>query len=189
MLRYRSYSVDFMRNPKVMLQDHGIKSIQDLMDKNAKDEKGRLTSELYQGAFGKVQKGLEAENYFEVICLVQSIMNERLGKLLQIFQGIEDNFKLMTVLEETVSNLLAYMNLHNIGVDPELNDLISENSTGQKGNTRVNRRDISLHEYLSVFTDNTRFTRQIRYEFNRRTAELGDQLAIRTVRVIHRLTD
>ena len=69
------------------------------MDKNAKDEKGRLTSELYKCAFGKVQKGLGAENYLEVICLVQSIINERLGKLLQIFQGIEDNFKLMTGLE------------------------------------------------------------------------------------------
>ena len=189
MLRYRSYSVDFMRNPKVMLQDHGIKSIQDLMDKNAKDEKGRLTSELYKCAFGKVQKGLEAENYFEVICLVQSIMNERLGKLLQIFQGIEDKFKLMTGLEETVSNLLAYMNLHNIEIDPELKDLISEISTGQKGNTWVNRRDTSLHEYVSVFTDNTKFTRQMRDEFNRRTAELGAQLAIRTVHVNHRLMD
>ena len=81
------------------------------------------------------------------------------------------------------------MNLHNIGVDPELNDLLSKNSTGQKGNTRVNRRDIPLHEYLSVLTDNTKFTRQIRDEFNRRTAELGFQLAIRTVHVIHRLMD
>ena len=81
------------------------------------------------------------------------------------------------------------MNLHNIGIDPELKDLISENYTGQKGNTRVNRRDIPLHEYVSVFTDNTKFTRQIRDEFNRRTAELGAQLAIKTVRVIHRLMD
>ena len=132
MLRYRSYSVDFLRKPKVMLEDPEIKSIDDLMDKRATDEERRLTSELYKSAFARVQRGLEDENYFEVICLSQSIMNERLGKILQTFQGIEDKFKLMTGLEETVSNLLSYMDLQNIEIDPELNDLISDISTGQK---------------------------------------------------------
>ena len=33
MLKYRSYSVDFLRKPKMMLQEHEIKSIEDLMDK------------------------------------------------------------------------------------------------------------------------------------------------------------
>ena len=103
MLRYRSYSVDFLRKPIVMLEDHEIKSIDDLMDKRATDEEGRLTSELYKSAFARIQRGLHDENYFDVICLSQSIMNERLGKLLQTFQGIEDKFKLMTVLEETIS--------------------------------------------------------------------------------------
>mgnify|MGYP007000408806 CR=1 len=35
MLRYRSYSVDFLRKPKVMLEDHAVKSIDDFMDKRA----------------------------------------------------------------------------------------------------------------------------------------------------------
>ena len=39
MLRYRSYSVDFLRKPTVMLEDHEIKSIDDLMDKRATDER------------------------------------------------------------------------------------------------------------------------------------------------------
>ena len=86
MLRYRSYSVDFLRKPIVMLEDHEIKSIDDLMDKRATDEEGRLTSELYKSAFARIQRGLQDENYFDVICLSQSIMNERLGKLLQTFQ-------------------------------------------------------------------------------------------------------
>ena len=187
MLRYRSYSVDFLRKPKVMLEDHAVKSIDDFMDKRATDEERRLTSELYKSAFAKVQKGLEDENYFEVICLSQSIMNERLGKLLQTFQGIEDKFKLMTGLEETVSNLLSYMDLQNIEIDPELSDLISDISTGQKGNTWVDRRDTSLHEYVSVFNDNKNFTIQMRDGFNRRTAELGVQLAIKTITVIDSL--
>ena len=93
MLRYRSYSVDFLRKPTVMLEDHEIRFIYDLMDKRAADEEGRLTSDLYKSAFARIQKGLEDENYFDVICLSQSIMNERLGKLLQTFQGIEDKFK------------------------------------------------------------------------------------------------
>ena len=158
------------------------------MDKLAKDEEGQLTSELYKSAITKVQKGLEDENYFEVICLAQSIMNERLGKLLQTFQGIEDKLKLMTGLEETVSNLLSYMDFHNMEIDLELKDLIAQISTGKKGNTWVDRRDTSLHEYVSVFTDNTKFTQQMRDGFNRRTAEFGAQLAMRTVHVIDRLT-
>ena len=76
MLRYRSYSVDFLRKPKVMLEDPEIKSIDDLMDKRATDEERRLTSKLYKSVFAKVQRGLEDENYFEVICLSQSIMNK-----------------------------------------------------------------------------------------------------------------
>ena len=57
MLRYRSYSVDFLRKPKVMLEDHEIKSIDDLMDKRATDEERRLTSELYKSAFAQSSKG------------------------------------------------------------------------------------------------------------------------------------
>jgi hypothetical protein len=189
MLRYRSYSVDFLRKPKVMLEDHEIKSIDDLVDKRATDEERRLTSELYKSAFARVQKGLVDENYLEVICLSQSIMNERLGKLLQEFQGIEDKFKLMTGLEETISNLLSYMDLQNIEIDPELSDLISDISNGQKGNTWVDRRDTSLHEYVSVFSDNKNFTIQMRDGFNRRTAEMGVQLAIKTITIIDRLMD
>ena len=105
------------------------------MDKRATDEERRLTSELYKSAFARFQKGVVDRNYFEVICLSQLIMNERLVKLLQTFQGIEDKFKLMTGLEETVSNLLSYIDLQNIEIDPELNDLITDISTGQKGNT------------------------------------------------------
>ena len=172
-----------------MLEEQEVESIEDLMNKSAIGEEGRLTSELYKSAFIKVQKGLEDENYFEVICIAQSIMNERLGKLLQVFQGVEDKFKLITGLEETVCNLLSYLGLHNVEIDPELNDLISEISTGQKGNTWVDRRDTSLHEYVSVFSDNTKFTQQMRDGFNRRTAELGAQLAMRTVQIIQRLTD
>ena len=57
MLRYRSYSVDFLRKPIVMLEDHEIKSIDDLMDERAADEDGRLTYELYKSAFVRIQKG------------------------------------------------------------------------------------------------------------------------------------
>ena len=120
MLRYRSYSVDFLRKSKLMLEEQEIKSIEYLMNKSATGEEDQLISELYKSAFTKVQKGLEDENYFEVICIAQSIMNERLGKLLQVLQGIEDKFKLMTGLDETISNLLSYLDLHSVEIDPEL---------------------------------------------------------------------
>ena len=188
MLRYRSYSVDFLRKPKVTLEDDAIKSIDDLMEKRATDEERRLTSELYKSAFARIQKGLEDENYFDVICLSQSIMNENSANFRDL-SGIEDKFKLMTGLEETISNLLSFMDLQNMEIDPELNDLISDISTGYKGNTWVDRRDTSLHEYVSVFSDNINFTREMRDGFNRRTAEIGVQLAIKTITVIDRLME
>ena len=95
----------------------------------------------------------------------------------------------MTGLEETISNLLSFMDLQNMEIDPELNDLISDISTGYKGNTWVDRRDTSLHEYVSVFSDNISFTREMRDGFNRRTAEIGVQLAIKTITVIDRLME
>ena len=95
----------------------------------------------------------------------------------------------MTGLEETVSNLLSYMDLKNIEIDTELNDLISDISTGQKGNTWVDHRDTSLHEYVSVLSDNKNLTIQMRDGFNRRTAEMGIQLAIKTIIIIDRLMD
>ena len=56
--------------------------------------------------------------------------------------------------------------------------------TGHKGTTWVDRRDTSLHEYLVVLDDNMAFTKKLRDEFNRRTAEIGTELAIRTIKMI-----
>ena len=103
----------------MMLQNREIGSISDLMGKEAKDEKARLTLELIESSFIKMQRGMEDENFFEVICISQSIINERLGTLLQNFQGIDDKLKLMTGLEETISNLLSYSEHHNIEINPE----------------------------------------------------------------------
>ena len=75
----------------------------------------------------------------------------------------------------------------NIEINPEFRELLSDISAGQKGNTWVNRRDTSLHEYVSVFNDNIKFTAQMRDSFNRRTAELGVKLAIKTVRLTAKL--
>ena len=171
----------------MMLQNREIESISDLMGEQAKDEKSRFTLELIESSFIKMQRGLEDENFFEVICISQSIINERLGTLLQNFQGIDDKLKLMTGLEETISNLLSYSEHHNIEINPEFRELLSDISAGQKGNTWVNRRDTSLYEYVSVFNDNTKFSAQMRDSFNRRTAELGVKLAIETVRLTAKL--
>ena len=81
------------------MEDPEINSVKNLIDIGLDDAKSGLTLDLFQFAFAKLQKGLEEEHYFEVICIYQSIMNERFGKLLQEFQGVEDKFKLITDLE------------------------------------------------------------------------------------------
>ena len=82
MLRYRSYSVDFLRKPIVMLEDHEIKSIDDLMDKRATDEQGRLTM-LYKSAFAEFKRVWRMKITLTSSAYL-SIMNERVGKLLQL---------------------------------------------------------------------------------------------------------
>ena len=146
-----------------------------------------ITLDLFQFAFAKLQKGLKEEHYFEVICICQSIMNERFGKLLQEYQGIEDKFKLITDLEETITNLLSYMELQGQIINPALSELFADISTGQKGNRWIDRRDTSIHEYVAVFSDNIQFTMTMRDGFNRRTAELGVQLTLKTVNLVNEL--
>ena len=64
-------------------------------------------------------------------------MNEKIGKLLQNFQSIEGKFTLITGKEETVYNLLSFMDLDDLEGDPEFRELISEISARQKGNYGV----------------------------------------------------
>ena len=64
-------------------------------------------------------------------------MNEKIGKLLQNFQSIKGKFTLITGKEETVYNLLSFMDLDDLEGDPEFRELISEISARQKGNNGV----------------------------------------------------
>ena len=64
-------------------------------------------------------------------------MNEKIGKLLQNFQSIKGKFTLITGWEETVFNLLSFMDLDDLEGDPEFRELISEISARQKGNYGV----------------------------------------------------
>ena len=53
-------------------------------------------------------------------------MNEKIGKLLQNFQSIKGKFTLITGKEETVYNLLSFMDLDDLEGDPEFRELVSE---------------------------------------------------------------
>ena len=189
MLRYRSYSVDFLRKPKEMLSEADITSAALQMAGAQDSGKTQLQTDLYQSALEQLKVGLEKENYFEVICLCQAIMNERIGSLLQKMQGVEDKFKLLTELEETVANLLSYIELCGETPEPNLSALLQEICTGEKGHRWVDRRDTSLNEYLLVLNDNMGFTKNLRDEFNRRTAEIGVQLALRAIKITQSLLD
>ena len=61
-------------------------------------------------------------------------MDEKIGKLLQNLQSIEGDLKEITGQEEAVSNLLSYMDLHDLEGDLEFRELVSEISARQKGN-------------------------------------------------------
>ena len=184
MLRYRSYSVDFLKKPNEFLKEADVVSTAALLDCKLEDEKNNLRFGFFHSALEQLKLGLEEKSYFEVICICQAIMTERIGYFLQEKQGIEDKFKLLTGLEETVSNLLSYMASQGEMLDADFIELMADICTGQKGTTWVDRRDTSLHEYLVVLDDNMAFTRMLRDEFNRRTAEIGTELAIRTIKMI-----
>ena len=76
-------------------------------------------------------------------------MDEKIGKLLQNLQSIEGKLKDITGYEEAVSNLLSYIDLHDLEGDLEFRELVSEISARQKGNIRGDRREASLHEYAA----------------------------------------
>ena len=76
-------------------------------------------------------------------------MDEKIGKLLQNLQSKEGDLKEITGQEEAVSNLLSYMDLHDLEGDLEFRELVSEISARQKGNIRGDRREASLHEYAA----------------------------------------
>lgn len=184
MLRYRSYSVDFLKKPNEFLKEADVVSTAALLDCKLEDEKNKLRFQFFHSALEQLKLGLEEKRYFEVICICQAIMTEQIGYFLQEKQGIEDKFKLLTGLEETVSNLLSYMASQGEMLDADFIELMADICTGQKGTTWVDRRDTSLHEYLVVLDDNMAFTKKLRDEFNRRTAEIGTELAIRTIKMI-----
>jgi len=184
MLRYRSYSVDFLTKPKEFLKEADVISTAALFASQQEKKKNNLRFGLFHSALEQLKLGLEQKNYFEVICLCQAIMTERIGYYLQNMQAIEDKYKVLTGLEETVSNLLSYMDLQGEEPEPGLTELFRDLCTGQKGTTWVDRRDTSLHEYLLVLDDNMSFTNELRDEFNRRTAEIGIELAMRTIHTI-----
>ena len=187
MLRYRSYSVDFLTKPKEFLQDAEVDSTSAHLACQSENKKDKLRFGLFHSALEQVKFGLEQKKYFEVICLCQAIMTERIGYFLQDMQGIEDKYKVLTGLEETVSNLLSYIDLQGKTPEPDLMELFTDLCRGQKGTTWVDRRDTSLHEYLLVLDDNMSFTGELRDEFNRRTAEIGVKLAMRTIQIIDAL--
>ena len=61
-------------------------------------------------------------------------MDEKIDKLLQNLQSIDGELKDITGYEEAVSNLLSYMDLHDLESDLEFRELVSEISARQKGN-------------------------------------------------------
>lgn len=50
----------------------------------------KLRSDLYKAAFDRMSKGLETGNYYEVICLSESIMADRINALIVCCQGFSD---------------------------------------------------------------------------------------------------
>lgn len=173
-----------MKKPNEFLKEADVVSTASLLDCKLEDEKNNLRFGFFHSALEQLKLGLEEKSYFEVICICQAIMTERIGYFLQEKQGIEDKFKLLTGLEETVSNLLSYIASQGEILDADFIELMADICTGQKGTTWVDRRDTSLHEYLVVLDDNMAFTKKLRDEFNRRTAEIGTELAIRTIKMI-----
>ena len=67
MLRYRSYSVDFLTKPKEFLQDADVDSTSDHLACRSENKKDKLRFELFHSALEQVKIGLEQMKYFEVI--------------------------------------------------------------------------------------------------------------------------
>ena len=85
---FRSYNQ--YRKSTLKLDEPTLTQSKIRMEPEDGSEQNQLRYELYKAAFDRIKEGMNTANYYEVICLSDSLMSDRLGKLLQVVRRYDE---------------------------------------------------------------------------------------------------
>lgn len=141
----------------------------------------KLRSDLYKAAFDRMSKGLETGNYYEVICLSESVMADRINALIQCLRTEEDEQWTQGSLLDFVRILkdeISYGGWDRSGIWDEKNNLVlDEVKDWIKGRNRV------VHGFVHVTINNRGLDIESRDRSTRVIATQGEYLTnkVRTI--------
>ena len=148
-------------------------------------EQNQLRYELYKAAFDRIKEGMNTANYYEVICLSDSLMSDRLGKLLQVVRRYDEEKYVTGSLGQTVHTLKQEMEDRGLDFGEDFDRLLDAVSGCE--DSFDNKRNTSVHEFCVVTEDNLKYRVKNRDNFNKATAQLGATLTKCIVRDVDQI--
>jgi hypothetical protein len=150
----------------------------DASDKNVRipaendSQQNELRGKLYNAAFGRIDKGLTEERYFEVISLADSIITDRVQALTQdIIRNESEQYGWMSV-GAAIEVLFREVKTRNIRLDKTLKKNLSE-----VHGVWTQKRNIAAHGFVVVTPKNLEVGVEERLENVKVAAEEGAKLA------------
>ena len=135
---------------------------------------------------GLMERYIRAEhNYYEVICLSDSLMSDRLGKLLQVVRRYDEEKYVTGSLGQTVHTLKREMEDRGLDFGEDFDRLLDAVSGCE--DSFDNKRNTSVHEFCVVTEDNLKYRVKNRDNFNKATAQLGATLTKCIVRDVDQI--
>ena len=137
---FRSYNQ--YRKSTLKLDEPTLTQSKIRMEPEDGSEQNQLRYELYKAAFDRIKEGMNTANYYEVICLSDSLMSDRLGKLLQVVRRYDEEKYVTGSLGQTVHTLKREMEDRGLDFGKDFDrllDLVSgcEDSFDNKRNTVI----------------------------------------------------
>ena len=133
-------------------------------------EQNKLRGELYDAALKRIRDGYEEGNYFEVISLVESILSDRVGAILQTLHHYDEEQFPTESLGVSAQRLKTVIKAREIKLGArlkkELGRLIHWSS----------ERNVAVHGFVIVNTSNVENSVDDRLEQLRATAERGSEI-------------
>ena len=146
----------------------------------------QLRYELIKTTFDRVKDGMNKGNYFEVICLCDSLITDRFGRLLQFITQGDDEEYIIGSLGETAQALMNEIEVQQkLDFGKHIIELINE--VFVKKWSWSDRRNTAIHGFCTVHKDNLNMKVKERDKFNKETAQWGASLMKLVVRETDRI--
>ena len=134
----------------------------------------KLRYELYKDAFERIDKSLESENYFEVVAIVDSIINDRLTSLLQKTNNEDWDSSLQSVgnIIKTILGDIKHKRIEVGDIKDEFRNLLIKVEKEW-----VSKRNFVVHSFVVVSLHNQELTKEQRLQIVKECAVEGASYA------------